>query len=123
MGVQVHIYFVLITVYNHNMCPSEALLSKFNVHSSKCLHVHTFRCSEHINAIVQFLPYPLQHFRCGGLHRTFDSVVEILERLGPLGHINRVVHVPHKINHMELCPGTKVATGEGGIFTCRASYI
>jgi hypothetical protein len=40
--------------------------------SSMCA---TFRYLAHINVIVEFLPHPLQHFRCDGLHSTIDSVL------------------------------------------------
>jgi hypothetical protein len=56
--------------------------------------MRTFLYPAHINAIVEFLPHPLQHFRCNGLHSTIDSVSEILERLGQWGYINHVLHVP-----------------------------
>jgi hypothetical protein len=47
-------YFLTCTI----MCQSEAQLSKFHVHPSTCLHVHTFRYPAHINAIVEFLTHP-----------------------------------------------------------------
>jgi hypothetical protein len=77
-------------VYNHSICQSEASQSKFYVHPWKCLYVQYVRIvcyPAHINVTVDFLPHPLQNFRCDGLHRTIDFVPEILERLGQWGGI------------------------------------
>jgi hypothetical protein len=55
-----------------------------------CASIKVFLCAHfhypaHINAIVEFQPHLLQHFKCDGLHHTTDSVPGILERLGTWG--------------------------------------
>jgi len=61
-------------------------------HTSIC----TLRHTAHIEAIVQFLPYSAQQFRCDGLHSCGISVLQIRYAHGLWWHKHFVLHVPPK---------------------------
>jgi hypothetical protein len=112
-------YFVFLAVCNHNSISRKLNYPEFMcTHQSACVCVCTFRYPARINAIVKFLPYLLQHFRCDGLWSMIDSVPEILAQLRQWGYINHVLHIPpqEKIT-WNYAWGPGWPPEKGGIFT------